>query len=226
MEAFKLIGTECGDTGETGLLIEGLKQFCGGFNVAHEGLIVAHDIMEHQQGLDSIGSIGDEMLALGGVQFVRGWTGRLRKDNVGSMYTPAESLASDLVNMGQLYLEGGIPMREVHVKVEPHDMDCEFKESCNIALRDLRSELEDYDKKEVKKYLKRCKHLMRRGYDMAATRFNNDHVEAENQFWSIAECVDDILSRSDIYVGAEFIITPTATGMSWEEHHDFDDEDY
>ncbi len=100
-QSVKLIVCEDQSTGETGFKIEGVPVIDAPM-VALEGLLIAHDLLEHVQGVESIGTIQDELLAEGGIWFVRGQHGDITRRP--SMHTPMEHLASDVVNMGVLYL--------------------------------------------------------------------------------------------------------------------------
>lgn len=55
----------------------------GGINVATSGKLVAHDLLEHPN-IAIIGSIGDELEALGGVLYMRGQFGDISRTVAGS----------------------------------------------------------------------------------------------------------------------------------------------
>ena len=55
-------------SGELGLKIKGMRATEG--MAMGSGLLVAHDLLEHQNGLRAIGSVGDELEALGGIWHV------------------------------------------------------------------------------------------------------------------------------------------------------------
>jgi len=76
----------CPTTGELGLIPRGITMG-EGYVAATEGELIAHDILEHQNGLSAIGSVDDELEALGGLYFVRGWSGQLRRDGRGCCST-------------------------------------------------------------------------------------------------------------------------------------------
>ena len=67
----------------------------------HSGQLAAHDLLEHVNGLDSIGSIDDELEALSGVWYVRGQSGRIN-----NYYSAEENIASDVTNLARYYMNG------------------------------------------------------------------------------------------------------------------------
>lgn len=84
------------------------------------GIIIAHDIVEHQQGIEKIGTFEDELLALGAGWVTRGSFGSY--DQVGQGYYSAEQVLShDLDNLLE-YLERPLKYR----KAAPHIYDESF----------------------------------------------------------------------------------------------------
>ena len=79
--------------GTTGIVVEGMKRIQYP-SAAQEGFLIAHDLLEHVNGIEAIGSVDDELEAMGGCWFVRGKSGQMRRDNYGSMYSPEETIAS------------------------------------------------------------------------------------------------------------------------------------
>jgi len=90
-------------TGELGLIVDGLKQLSNEFMATTEGLIIAHDLIEHQNGIKAIGSIDDELEALGACWWIRGQWGLLRE---GSYNSPEEGLARDVGHLGEIFCRG------------------------------------------------------------------------------------------------------------------------
>jgi len=202
MKTIKLIVAEDKETGELGFMLEGtpIIQYP---MVATEGLLVAHDIIEHQQGAGSIGSIGDELIALGGVWFTRGQYGDISRDGRGSVYSPEQNLASDLVNMGCMF-NYGTPLRETIKNTHKTRHDEAFIEIINIAKKDIKDEIdaEDINQSRLDEYFNACLHLMRTGYRKAAKRFKG-YMEANNIFWNIQQAVQDCVNLIEIE-GQEF----------------------
>ena len=175
--------------------------------VANEGLLIAHDLLEHQQGLSKIGSLGDELIALGGVWYVRGQWGDMRRDRSGSMYTPEQSIASDVYNMFEIYARG-VPLR---VKV-PSNKAGDHEDAINTIISIARQSIvreyadntgETLDYKKLHEYLDQAQRLLRVGIRMARKRYNGEALMANSMFWRIAEAVDKVAKWCD-YEGQRF----------------------
>lgn len=180
------------------------EEVLGGF-----GMIIAHDILEHQQGLEKIGTLEDELIALGGVLFVRGNTGELSK----GMYSAEENIAFDLTRMFTYF---GDRTKRTGIKYYPKRIaeewdDCFVDECIKIArLYLIKNDCEEYyqdeDKHERKPlidpYLKWAKHLIRYGIYKAEKRFGDSHT-AVSMFKRIENRVDRFTPE---YEGEEFIL--------------------
>jgi len=189
---------------------------------AGEGLLIAHDILEHQNGISSIGSIGDELEALGGVWYIRGEFNDLRRDNRGSMYSPIENLASDIANMAVMY-NRGVPMRVKVPNTREHEQDYDFKEMIKIAKRTATQEIKGMDDKIDYKlyveYFESALHLLRMGYMKAKRRFKSQ-TKANIMFWNIAEAVDEILKYAE-YDGQEFRLGYDGNNVVYNEIYEW-----
>lgn len=181
-----------------------------GYNVASEGSLIAHDIMEHQR-IEDIGSIGDELKALGGVWFVRGQHGELRRDRIGSAYNVHENVASDVVNMARYILLGWTSYKcrlTIKSNVDRCDVIEDFQDIIDYARKDIPAELEGEDRKvtssEIDEYLSMALKYMVEGYNHAKKRYARLHpYGANNAFWAIAEAVDAGL-KSAAFEGQRF----------------------
>lgn len=167
---------------------------------ANEGLLIAHDILEHQQGPSKIGTIGDELIALGGVWYVRGQHSDIRRDGVGSMYGPHENVASDVSNMGRMYVQGCRLNSKVPKRKPACAADEDIRDIIRYGAKGMNSEfracgetLNAEERRRMANYLRMSEILMRKGYNMAKRRFErccHSRYHANNQFWAIAEAVD------------------------------------
>ena len=161
--------------------------------VANEGLLIAHDLIEHQNGTDQIGSLDDELEALGGTWYVRGQHADISRPSRG--HSPQSDLASDVLNMARIYNFGV----EFHTKVpntRAHDQDENFREIIQQAKEDINGEIdsEDRDDERLETYFYAALHYMRQGYRKAHKRYESKgRFFANNLFWNIAEVVDSIL---------------------------------
>jgi hypothetical protein len=195
MRHIRLRSFEDQDLGEVGLGIVGMK--LKGGSAAMRGLLIAHDLLEHQNGIGAIGSVGDELEALGGVWYVRGQHDDINR-NCTNWHAPEVHIASDVINLAR-YFSNGAPLRVRVPKTREHFQDDAFREIIEIA----KSHQEESFEGEGQYYIDAL-HLMRAGYNKAQTRFGNSYkCMANSQFWSIAEAVDRHAKHLD-YEGQEF----------------------
>ena len=205
-------------SGELGLMIKGVPVI-DYFMVANEGFLIAHDILEHQNGLGAIGSIGDELEALGGVWFIRGQHCDMRRDRP-AYHSPELDIASDVSNMAGMFWNG-VPLRVSYKNTKPHDQDENFQEIINMARSDFYSEY-DQTAGVIPEYWEACLHYMRTGYRKAAKRFNNRSMLANSMFWNIADACDSACQHVE-YEGQTFRLSYTADDASCFEIIDYDD---
>lgn len=185
-----------------GLIVKGTPQM-EGMMADREGLLVAHDLIEHQNGAKHIGAVWDELEALGGIWHARGRWGDLMQKH-GSHYSPAENVASDLTRMfsdwGNEY-----PPREHRLKAtRAHDHDEDFLEIIAISRRDIPREHDETDRDEMERYLAEALHRMRTGFRKAARRFPGQFA-SNNQMRAIKEAVESVVRYID-FEGQEFIL--------------------
>lgn len=196
-------------TGELGFnLIKNGMPNNGSEFVAGHGLIIAHDIIEHQQGLKNIGTLEDELIALGGITYTRVVTGELQTP----IFTGEKSLSFDIARMFEYYSEKCYRSGKKYYPkrlLEDYEYDS-IMETIQIARKSLiLNEDEEwyYDddrKKYIEPYLSWCKHLMLHGVYKAEKRFGNNHV-ALHVFKMIEEEVNRHSKWID-YEGQEFIL--------------------
>lgn len=163
-------------------------------NAANDGVLIAHDIIEHVNGPERIGSIDDELEALGAVWYVRGQYGELRRDGIGSRYSVEENIASDVVRMFRDHISGqDVSYEPLRTRPVTHDYDLR----CILDYADA-SYLSEFSEDEYEEararwpsYRAVCLHRMRMGYSKARRKWEQrGRYAAHSQFWSIAEAVD------------------------------------
>lgn len=203
--------------GSLGFKIEGTKN--GGYNMATDGLLVAHDIVEHSS-LKDIGSIGDELRALGAIWFVRGQFGELRRDSIGSAHTPQANVASDVANMGRMVILDGLQYREHVPVVKPSKCSHidDLREIIEQARPMIKGELEgtQYKKSDVEKYLADALKFMIRGFNRAKARYTENgrgYYYANNLFWCIADAANDALKMAE-FEGQRFALHVNKTKIT------------
>lgn len=181
-------------TGELGLGVLGMPRDQN-TNAANDGVLIAHDLIEHVNGPEQIGSIDDELEALGAVWYVRGQYGELRRDGIGSRYTVEENIASDVIRMFSDHVRGGQHVSYAPLRTRPVTHDYDLR--CILAYADAAylSEFNEDEHEEARArwpgYRAVCLHRMRMGYRKARRKWEKRGCYAANaQFWAIAEAVD------------------------------------
>lgn len=229
MKRVRLVTKEDPETGSMGLVLKGLHISDQPF-VATDGLQIAHDLLEHQNGQDAIGGIADEMQALGAIWYVRGQFGALRLDGAGSRYSVEENIASDFVRMFRDHCYGQ-PLELATPRVHRCNNIAEaaFGAILDCVKRDALSEIDAEDHKaahrQLRPYLHAALRHMRAGYRKAARRFKGDAQATNNLFWSIAKAIDPYAKHPE-YEGQEFELSyDFATGKAWCEEF-YPEEDY
>jgi hypothetical protein len=226
MRTVYLVARTDDEYGTLGLIPESAAR--DGYNVATEGFLIAHDIIEHQNGLARIGDIADEIEALGAIWIVRGQHGDMSRKGYGNAYTPEENIASDLERMG-VDVAHGAYFPDTHPRTRPHDDDDTFREIIEIAREGIRKELQHSGMEKpqeararVKQYLDAALHLMRQGARKCARRYAGQYA-ANSQFWAIAEAVEEHAAHVE-YEGQRYRLRYGNGEATCEEV--YDDENY
>jgi hypothetical protein len=213
VKKIKLIVGEDAVTGEMGLKLAGLPDIDWDASMTMEGRLIAHDLLEHVNGVENIGGIGEELQAMGGAWFVRGqFNDVTRSFNYNTAY---EHIASDISNMARDYASGESFGTKVP-RTYSSEWDSDFEDIINIAKDSAKSDLKDVIlcdgkdeareyKKRLKKYFKAVIHFMRSGIRKATRKYKKATV-VNTLFWDIAHAVDAIIPEVD-YCGQEFILT-------------------
>lgn len=184
MTTYTLTAKQDFQTGELGYCFDSLN-INDELVMVGDSLLLAHDLLEHQNGLGSIGSIHDELIALGGILFVRGYDQVLRRDNSGGVYSFDESLASDVVRMyGELSYIDFIPTDKI-------ESDNGIIDSVVTLARE--GIIEEYDRagitfSEYKAYIDSIASYMQQGYDLAEKRYTSQY-DACQLFWTLEEAL-------------------------------------
>lgn len=176
-------------TGELGL---GFKGHTSHPNLLADriGDLIAHDIVEHQRGLAAIGSVEDELIAIGALWQVRGSLGFPERDTY-SYYSPDRQLASEVSNCASdLNNDEEDPQwypRIGRYRTQAHYCDDEFEEIIKLAkplIRDEISHSEGFF--DIEAFTDNALHLMRTGYRMAERRWGRYGID---QFVAIRDAV-------------------------------------
>lgn len=195
------------ETGETGLAVRGYSEDLN-VNAATEGLLIAHDLIEHVNGVRRIGTIDDELEALGAIWYVRGQWGDLNRNGIGSAYTVHENIASDVVRMFRDFFYGAACDLNAP-RTRPCEADDELLAILAVASKDAPRELDSNESEEecakrLAPYLSAALSRMRIGYRKAKAKYEkHGRHAANNLFWVVAEAVDAI-RPSKLEIGQTF----------------------
>lgn len=188
-------------TGELGLGVLGLPRD-ETTNATREGLLIAHDLIEHVNGLEYIGTIDDELEALGAIWYVRGQWGELRRDGVGSIYSTYQNIASDITRMFRDHVHGGQYVGNNARWTRPVTHDTDLQDILAEADKTYLDEFDDDSKSEARSrwlaYRLNALHRMRIGYSKARRKYERrGRFFANNLFWAIAAAVDRVAKHCD-----------------------------
>lgn len=201
MRALTLIAASDEYDNKPGLMIKTNKGYYGAMAERQDGILIAHDIVEHQNGIDSIGPIWDELQALGGIWHARGRWGDMMKQ---SMHSCAVNAASDLTRMARdlAYSDSWFDQMGRDIVTRAHDHDDDFKEIIEIARHDIPAELDDDCALDIDRYLQQSLSHMRIGFRKCNKRFG-DRFASNKQMRAIAKEVARAVQWID-YEGQEF----------------------
>jgi hypothetical protein len=101
---FTLVVREDEMTGETGWVVEDLIEMDEQPSVAYDSYLIAHDIVEHVNGIEEIGGIGEELQAMGGIWNTRGKLSDIRRPH--PIVSAHESLAHDFCELARRWFYG------------------------------------------------------------------------------------------------------------------------
>lgn len=191
----------------TGLILDRVPRRQGMIMVATAPLLIAHDLIEHPNGLHSIGDIPDELQAMGGIWFVRGWRGHVSVEGSYNAYRAAESIAHEVSRM---FYEGGYDQLhpcDVTVPVtQPCEIDTSIEETNEYAREQILAEGRyrgHPHETNISRYLLLSRAMMRRGYRATARRFGSS-TTALNQLEAIMAAVAPAMR--DPIEGQQFLL--------------------
>lgn len=226
---------ECQVTGGIGLAFAG-KQVHEDYIAVAQGFVLAHDLVEHPNGIENIGGVGDELEATGSIWYTRGQHHDMQRPDRG-IYSPEESLAYEILENFRYWLQRG---HEFDMPV-PRSKPCVYDESIREILRlgvklirsgedDLWDDEESLKVKDIAIFISACKHFMRSGIVKQQARFPLHQFEANNEFWNVQEAVEPFASRLE-YAGQTFDLCwgggeATMTETFEEEFFEDEDNDY
>lgn len=190
-----------------GLAIKGTPVSADDFMADRNGDLIAHDLLEHVNGVREIGSVWDELEALGAIWQVRGRHGDLTNTSYHSVET---NIASDITRMFPQWLESENKYCGPNYgkRQRPHDYDESFLACIEIARRDIPKEYgPEYgynaDLSALEEYLACALYRMRVGFRKAQRKYG-DGFCGHSMYYNIREAIRDGLKGEELFEGAEF----------------------
>jgi len=171
-------------------------------NAATDGVLLAHDVVEHVNGPRLIGTIDDELEALGAVWYVRGQHGSLQNGRRTEYHTPEENIAADVTRMFRDHVYDAYVSAAKRTRATDHEEA--FAAILDKAERDYSHEIndEDHDKAADMWPAYRAAALagMRTGYRKAFKRWErHGRFAANTAFWAIADAVEPCAKHAEEY---------------------------
>jgi hypothetical protein len=192
---------ECHNSGVFGLLINGSDTYK--LIVATDGVLAAHDILEHYTA-SCIGSVTDELEALGALWWVRGVYNDIRRD-VSSSLSPIEALSYNISLMAD-YIYNGVASTPNPLVTYSCVYDDDFQEIISLACKRFKNTMLDdintdifRGASQVNRYFDTAIHYMRRGYRKASRRYKKLGQLGDNSlFWNMVTAIDSQLQYISI----------------------------
>jgi hypothetical protein len=199
MRGIRLIARSDEFAHEPGLMLAGIPNLDGAMAERGDGVLIAHDILEHCNGVRNIGNVWDELEALGAIWEVRGRHGDLRTGR--NIHSPAENIAFDITRM---FPDWQQETRQRFVPTRCCVYDEDFREMIEIARRDIRREHEPSERGGLDAYLDETLHRLRIGFRKARRRFGGGYAGYE-QFAVVQQAAADAVEMID-FEGQEFVL--------------------
>ena len=199
MRSVRLIAASDDYDATPGLIIKGTPSF-DGLMADRTGMMIAHDLLEHVNGLKHMGPVWDELEALGAIWQVRGRHGDLMQDRP-SWHSPQSNVAADVVNM----FDGWDGEAGGSVRTHAHDYDDDFRDIIQIARQDIPKNWPEAKSADIEAYLTVVLHRLRTGFRKAEKRYGA-HFDGHNLFYAVREAVKAVLAVVE-YEGLEFVLT-------------------
>lgn len=201
MRHIRLVSFEDQPTGSLGLIFKG----CEGDTIFSDtaGGLLAHDLIEHQNGVHNIGCPEDELQAMGGLWHTRGRHGTMN-DSGYNIWSPYQHVGFELCTIAEQTDYQEHPRRwwpgDRRYDTQPHEHDEDFREIIDFA----RQKIDGYDLEgfPIEAFFTDALHLMRIGFNKAKRRFGMGY-ESNNLYLDVRGAVAPHCKRID-YAGQEF----------------------
>lgn len=186
-----------GDTGTApngfGFIIEGMRP--SGLLYDYDGTFIAHDLIEHQNGIEQIGLMEDELEAEGATWYVRGQYGDLDIKEGSARTTSLHVIAENVTGMFLGHVRGFA--RRANLRVPTTDFYSAEKCVEDILLEADRLYVDEFEDEHGRQLARQqwpafraaCHYRLSCGYQKAVHRYE-DGLTANKQFWAIAKAVE------------------------------------
>ncbi|AYA64269.1 hypothetical protein [Alteromonas sp. RKMC-009] len=189
----KLVGDICPVSGEIGLRDIRVPNRDDYTLDTGDGSLLAHDYIDHQHGLEAIGTIEDELKALGCAWAIRGhYAGELQEDGI----------AGDLTDMYQ-YFTNRTRLKPVPV-TRSHVLDDDFERILDAAQEQARLYVLEYSPTNFAHFRPMALAYMRKGIRRMHRRYRTTHPESQAYDNYIA--IRDAIRKVDIMDGMYYTL--------------------
>lgn len=225
MKRTMLIVREDHETGETGLAIACVNPHAQ-MNTTTDALLIAHDLIEHVNGVERIGTIDDELEALGAIWYVRGQHGELRRDHAHFWRPVHYHIAADVTRVFWDHWDGGVicDLRKFRTPTEADDAIDEILEHAEQSYLAERDENDSPISVRFAwmSYKAIARRRMQRGYRKAHTKWEKrGRFAANNQFWAITDAVQPYCKGLEL--GRELVLHWGSGEARCEEYFGLED---
>lgn len=194
-----------------GLVAEGLKEW---LDPATNGSVIAHDLLEHPTGAAGIGTVHDELMALGGAWYVRGQNGAVHGRTVHWSSEPVEAFAREVARQIGITIERGAalflgygkkPAKWRAVSDEEREVNSGICDGQLNRIADHAASRAGFmvPHEYVAAHANDALHYLRKGARIASERHGNAKRACE-LFWNVAEAVEPMIKYAA--KGAEFAL--------------------
>jgi hypothetical protein len=174
--------------GQVGLLPVGIDMRMGRMNASTWAPGVAHDVVEHVNGYGEIGSIEDELEAMGACWFTRGQHWDMSRGEAVSGMLPQEAIGIEIAEMFRRSVNDDEQVRPVANRAG--DAEHSFRDCIEQARRYAKHEVEDAERRLFDAYAAAALTRMRLGYRKARRKWGHN---ANSLFWEIADAAKPVL---------------------------------
>lgn len=182
-----------GVNGEVGLYFKDKTNYLLGTNAIYSGIQFAHDLIEHQNGINNIGTFEDEFEAVGGTWFTRGELG----DFVLHQKDPYQIMAGEVMNIIEEMIE--FKSRDLNSDSYIHSTDIDAHETWQCIEKDVEVD--------------RLSGSVLNGLDYAYLGFLSGHEKAKKRFGDSITANNAFNDLKNIFDAATLLLPSDFNGL-------------